>query len=147
MKWFMLMVIVLLAVQFIACEDEEKIEEMERQKANLTEEVSTLEEELVIVSGRLEQLKQYPEVQTSGGESIPTAVSEPTEQLRVIVDALNMRDKPNTTTSEKIGLLSKGDIVEVLEKQNSWALVRTKSGIEDWACIKLDGEVFLVAAE
>jgi len=59
MKWLMLIAVVLLAVQFVACEDEEKIAELEGQKVDLTEEIGSLEEDLAVVEGDLALLREY----------------------------------------------------------------------------------------
>jgi len=67
--------------------------------------------------------------------------------LRVIVDALYMRNNPDTTIGDKVGLLKKGDVVEVLQRRENWARVRTEAGLEGWACVELDDETFLVTVE
>lgn len=84
-----------------------------------------------------------PEISTTTeAETIETP-----EQLRVIVDALRLRDNPSTTTGAKVGLLDSGEVVEVLELRDNWARVRTESGLEGWACVELGEDVFLSAVE
>jgi Tol biopolymer transport system component len=72
---------------------------------------------------------------------------ESPERLLVIVDALHMRNNPNTTIGDKLGLLKKGDVVEVLQRRENWVKVRTEAGLVGWACVELDDETFLAPVE
>ena len=70
MKWLMLIAVVLLAVQFVACEDEEKIAQLESEKESLNEDIDELEgdigeleKEVAAVDGNLAQLRDFPEIQ------------------------------------------------------------------------------------
>jgi|GEM_PF-6452618 len=70
MKWLMLIAVVLLAVQFVACEDEEKIAELENEKEQLEDQIesldkdiSKLEELVAAVDGDLAELREFPEIQ------------------------------------------------------------------------------------
>ena len=76
----------------------------------------------------------------------PTTPAPPVH-LRVVVDSLRLRDKPDTDSGEKVGLLEKDDTVEVLWRWENWAKVRTESDLEAWACVELDGETFLAPVE
>jgi Tol biopolymer transport system component len=67
----------------------------------------------------------------------------PAVHLLVIVDSLRLRDEPNTSSGEQVGLLEKDDTVEVLWRWENWAKVRTESDLDAWACVELDGETFL----
>ncbi len=69
------------------------------------------------------------------------------ERMRVVADALRLRDAPSTATGVKIGLLSAGEVVEVLEVSGDWARVRTVDDVTGWACIRLEGETFLVPTD
>jgi HEAT repeat protein len=78
----------------------------------------------------------------------PGVIVETTpERMKVVVDALRLRDAPSTATGEKIGLLAAGEVVEVLEVSGDWARVRTIGGVTGWACIQLEGETFLVPTD
>ena len=69
------------------------------------------------------------------------------ERMKVAADALRLRDAPSTATGVKIGLLSAGEVVEVLEVSGDWARVRTVDGLTGWACIRLEGETFLTPTD
>ncbi|HUT97640.1 MAG TPA: HEAT repeat domain-containing protein [bacterium] len=80
-------------------------------------------------------------------DEVEVVEETPPERMKVAADALRLRDAPSTATGVKIGLLSAGEVVEVLEVSGDWARVRTVAGLTGWACIRLEGETFLVPTD
>jgi hypothetical protein len=64
--------------------------------------------------------------------------------LRVVVDALRIRDEPTTEDSEILGMLHLDDYVVVLEYADEhWVKIEAPDGTVGWSCVTLEGEVYL----
>ncbi len=68
--------------------------------------------------------------------------------LRVVVDALRIRDEPTTEESEILGMLHLDDYVVVLEYADEhWVKIEAPDGTVGWSCVALEDEVFLEPLE
>jgi|GEM_PF-2078912 len=103
-------------------------------------------------SGEIEEACGWAEIRTEAGLEGWSCVELDGEtflapvQMRVVVDILHLRDKPNADIGEQVGLLEKDDVVEVLQRWDNWVQVQTESGLEGWSCVELDGKTFLTPA-
>jgi len=85
--------------------------------------------------------KSGPEAETKGTEAKCTG--------RVAVDQLTVRALPEKTARE-MGIIKKGDVVEVLGRQGEWLKIGCPSGIRLWVpatSLKIEGGVGVVDEE
>jgi len=75
-------------------------------------------------------------------EEEKVASLKPIDTMFVLVDALRVREEPNTE-SEILTEIYKDDKVEIFEKRGNWVKVRTENHTIGWSCVSLSGEIFL----
>jgi len=76
-----------------------------------------------------------------------TPVEDVAERLQVRYDGVPLLDRPDDVLGQTIGELDSGDEVEILERAEIWARVRTPSGTAGWTPTMALSDVEIPAAE
>jgi Bacterial SH3 domain len=76
-----------------------------------------------------------------------TPVEDLAERLQVRYDGVPLLDRPDDVLGQTIGELDSGDEVEILEREEIWARVRTPSGTAGWTPTMALSDVEIAVAE